>query len=76
MKKSKFTEEQIAFVLRQADAGTRVIEVGRKMGISAIGVPLSACSRTKTICASVNFFFIPNSFPNARFYQISCIRNG
>jgi len=24
----------------------------------------------------VNFFFIPNSFPNARFYQKSCIRNG
>lgn len=34
MKKSKFTEEQIAFALRQAEAGTRVIEVYRKMGIS------------------------------------------
>ena len=34
MKKSKFTEEQIAFALRQAEAGTRVIEVCRKMGIS------------------------------------------
>jgi putative transposase len=34
MKKSKFTEEQIAFALRQAEAGTRVIEVRRKMGIS------------------------------------------
>jgi putative transposase len=32
MKKSKFTEEQIA--LRQAEAGTRVIEVCRKTGIS------------------------------------------
>jgi len=34
MKKSKFTEEQIAFALRQAEAGTRVAEVCRKMGLS------------------------------------------
>lgn len=34
MKKSKFTEAQIAFALRQAETGTRVAEVCRKMGIS------------------------------------------
>jgi putative transposase len=34
MKTSKFTEEQIAFALRQAETGTRVAEVCRKMGIS------------------------------------------
>ncbi len=34
MKRSKFTEEQICFALRQADTGTRVAEVCRKMGIS------------------------------------------
>jgi putative transposase len=34
MKKSKFSEEQIAFALRQAESGTRVAEVCRKMGIS------------------------------------------
>ena len=34
MKKSKFTEEQIAFALRQAETGTRVAEVYRKMGIA------------------------------------------
>jgi putative transposase len=34
MKKSKFTEEQIAFALRQADTGTRVEEVCRQLGIS------------------------------------------
>ncbi len=34
MKKSKFTEEQIAFALKQAEAGTPVEEVCRKMGIS------------------------------------------
>jgi len=34
MKKSKFTEEQIAFALKQAETGTSVEEVCRKMGIS------------------------------------------
>lgn len=34
MKKSKFTEEQIAFALKQAELVTRVEEVCRKMGIS------------------------------------------
>lgn len=34
MKKSKFTEEQIAFSLRQAESGTTVAEVCRKMGVS------------------------------------------
>jgi len=34
MKKSKFTEEQIAFALHQADTGTSVDEVCRKIGIS------------------------------------------
>ena len=34
MKKSKYTEEQIAFALRQGESGTAVGEVCRKMGIS------------------------------------------
>ena len=34
VKKSKFTEEQIAFALKQAELGTRVEEVCRKMGFS------------------------------------------
>ncbi len=34
MKKSRFTEEQIAFALRQAETGTPVKEVIRKMGIA------------------------------------------
>jgi putative transposase len=34
MKSSKFTEEQIAFALKQADTGTPVKEVIRKMGIT------------------------------------------
>jgi putative transposase len=34
MKKSRYTDEQIAFALRQAETGTPVREVIRKMGIS------------------------------------------
>ena len=34
MKRSKFTEAQIAFILRQAEEGTTVGEVCRKAGIS------------------------------------------
>lgn len=34
MKRSRFTEEQIAFALKQAELGTRVAEICRKMGIS------------------------------------------
>ena len=36
MKKTRFTEEQIAFALRQAETGTQVAEVCRKMGISEV----------------------------------------
>jgi putative transposase len=34
MRKSQYSEEQIAFALRQAEQGTPVAEVIRKMGIS------------------------------------------
>jgi putative transposase len=34
MKKSRFTEQQIAFALQQAETGTSVEEVCRKLGIS------------------------------------------
>jgi putative transposase len=34
MKKSKFTEAQIVFAIKQAETGTAVSEVCRKMGIS------------------------------------------
>jgi putative transposase len=34
MKKSRFTDQQFAFALRQAETDTRVSEVCRKMGIS------------------------------------------
>ena len=32
MQKTRYTEEQIAFALKQAETGTRVEEVCRKMG--------------------------------------------
>ena len=35
MKKSKFTESQIAFAIKQAETGTNVEEVCRQMGISS-----------------------------------------
>ncbi len=34
MKRKRYTEEQIAFALRQAESGTAVSEIVRKMGIS------------------------------------------
>jgi predicted transcriptional regulator len=34
MKKSKFTESQILFALKQSETGVKVEEVCRKMGIS------------------------------------------
>jgi putative transposase len=34
MKKSRFSEEQIAFALRQAESGTAITEITRKQGIS------------------------------------------
>jgi putative transposase len=34
MKRSRYTEEQIAFALRQVESGTPVAEVIRKMGIT------------------------------------------
>ena len=34
MKKSKFTDQQIAFALKQGETGTPIEEVCRKLGIS------------------------------------------
>lgn len=34
MKKSRFTEEQIAYALKQAELGTTVGEICRKMGVA------------------------------------------
>ncbi len=34
MKKSRFSEEQVAYALRQADSGTAVADVCRQLGVS------------------------------------------
>jgi putative transposase len=34
MKKNRFTQEQIAFALRQAESGAPVVEIVRKFGVS------------------------------------------
>jgi putative transposase len=34
MKKSKFTDEQIAFALKQAEGGTTVAEITRRLGVT------------------------------------------
>lgn len=34
MKKSKFTDEQIAFALKQAEGGTPVAEITRRLGVT------------------------------------------
>ena len=34
MKKSRFTEQQVAYALRQAESGTPVTEICRKLGVS------------------------------------------
>lgn len=34
MRKSRYTDEQIAYALRQAEAGTKVTELCRKLGVS------------------------------------------
>jgi putative transposase len=36
MKRKRYTEEQIGFAPRQADSGTPVLEVCRKMGITEV----------------------------------------
>jgi putative transposase len=36
MKKTRFTEQQIAFALKQAETGTPISEVTRKLGISEV----------------------------------------
>ena len=37
MKRSRYSEEQIAFALRQAESGTPATEVCRKMGVTEQG---------------------------------------
>ena len=49
MKRSKFSEQQIAFILRQAEEGTRVEEVCRKAGFRSR--PITGGARSMVACA-------------------------
>ena len=49
MKKSKFTEAQIAFILKQAEEGTPIAEVCRKAGDVAPLMP-SFITRIRSGC--------------------------
>ncbi len=46
MKRKRFSEEQIAFALRQAESGTTIEEICRKMGVSE-----PTFYRWKKVCA-------------------------
>jgi hypothetical protein len=46
VKKSRLTEEQIAFALKQAETGAPVAEVIRRMGISEQAYETSASTQT------------------------------
>jgi len=48
MKRSRYSPEQVAFALRQAESGTLVPEVCRKMGISE-----QTCYRWKKVYAGM-----------------------
>lgn len=52
MKKSKFSESQIAFILKQAEDGATIGEVCRKAGIAALA---NASARIDTIKKTVIF---------------------
>ncbi len=52
MKTSKFTEAQIAFALKQAELGTKIEEVCRKLGISDRSCAECGSSRKRTRSSS------------------------
>jgi hypothetical protein len=56
MKKSKFSEAQIAFILRRADEGTPVAEVCRKASVSDAGKPTDTDVIEKTFMRSADLF--------------------
>jgi len=48
MKRSKFSEEQVADALRQVDAATAVPDICRKLGVSEATVSTSGRKTTRT----------------------------
>ena len=76
MKKSRFSEEQIAYALRQADGGTPVGDVCRQLGVSEATfyvwkkrygkLGLSELRESRPHDA-------PGSLPPARYREQSCL---
>jgi putative transposase len=72
MKRTRYTDEQIVFALRQAETGTSVQEVIRKMGISEAtfynwkkiygGLGHSEVPIIMTIISAVDFLFQDSMF--------------
>ena len=54
MKRKRYTEAQIAFALRQAESGTAVEEIIRKLGISEPTFYLPAADRLKQLVADLS----------------------
>lgn len=52
MKRSKFSEEQIAYALRQAESGTPAADICRQLGISEASCAACARSRTRIVGSS------------------------
>ena len=59
MKRKRFSEEQIAFALRQAESGAPVREVVRKLGISEWSAPRFWTSLWVRIRASSGLLVVP-----------------
>jgi len=54
MKKSRYTDEQIAFALKQAETGTPVAEAIRRMDFRADVLPLEEGVRRSAVWVSAN----------------------
>ena len=69
MKKSKFTESQIAFAIKQAESGTKVEEVCRQMGISSASFKV----KKEGNGLSVALFFVSPQLYAAQFFN-NCLK--
>ena len=51
MRKSKFTPEQILQALRQAESGTTVVDICRKLGVTETTQPSASAASTDVVPA-------------------------
>ena len=55
MKQKRFTEQQIAFALRQAEQGTAVEEITRKLGVPTLTPCIHTSSARMSFCTIREF---------------------